>query len=45
MGEFSAGDILFIALIFGVIHGIMWIVGLVRQRKSRAKDNSGPASG
>lgn len=35
MDAFSKGDILFIMLIFGVIHGITLTLGYVRRRKAR----------
>lgn len=35
MNDFSAGDVLFIVIIFGVIHGIMLGVGYLRQRKAK----------
>jgi hypothetical protein len=38
MADFSAGDVLFIILILGVIHGIMQVVGYLRRRKTRSGD-------
>lgn len=38
MADFSAGDVLFILLILGVVHGIMQIIGYLRRRKARAGD-------
>jgi hypothetical protein len=34
MSDFTAGDIIFVVFILGVIHGIMLIVGYLRRRKS-----------
>jgi putative Mn2+ efflux pump MntP len=38
MSDFSIGDILFIVLIFCVIHGIMTAVGWMRRRKTDRTD-------
>jgi len=38
MHDFTFGDILFIILTFGVIHGIMAWVHSMRRRKSQAAD-------
>jgi len=38
MADFSAGDMLFILLILGVVHGIMLFIGYLRRRKARAGD-------
>lgn len=43
MGNFSAGDLLFIVFILGVIHGIMLLVGLARRRKARRESGPPPA--
>jgi len=40
MGTFSTGDIVFIILIFCVIHGIMLTLGYVRRRKARRNPKS-----
>jgi uncharacterized membrane protein len=34
MGDFTAGDIVFIIFILGVIHGIMLLIGVMRRRKT-----------
>jgi hypothetical protein len=34
------GDVIFIILVLGVIHGIMHLVALARKRKSRPGDDS-----
>jgi hypothetical protein len=36
MTDFSAGDVFFIILILGVIHGIMLLIGWLRRRKERS---------
>jgi len=38
MSDFTAGDILFIVFILGVIHGIMLMVGYLRRRKMARKN-------
>ena len=38
MQNVSVGDIIFIILILGVIHGIMYLVTLSRKRKSGTED-------
>jgi hypothetical protein len=38
MTDISAGDVLFIILILGVIHGIMLLIGWLRRRKERTGD-------
>ncbi len=40
MQNVSIGDVLFIILILGVIHGIMHLVALARRRKSRSGEDS-----
>ena len=40
MQNVGLGDIFFIILILGVIHGIMHLVTLFRRRKSRAEDEA-----
>jgi hypothetical protein len=40
MQNVSIGDVLFIILILGVIHGIMHLVALARRRKSRIGEDS-----
>jgi len=39
MQNFGIGDVVFIILIFGVIHGIMLLVNLARKRKSKTMDD------
>lgn len=41
MESFSTGDMLFIVLIFGVIHGIMLAIGYVRRSKAGRKLKTG----
>ncbi len=43
MPDFSAGDVLFILLILGVIHGIMQGIGYLRRRKAQARADKDPA--
>ena len=40
MQNVGIGDVIFIILILGVIHGIMHFVSLARRRKSQAGDDS-----
>ena len=40
MDGFSTGDILFIVLILGVIHGIMAAIGWQRRRRAKRKGAS-----
>lgn len=40
MQNVGIGDIIFIILVLGVIHGIMHLVALARRRKSQAGDVS-----
>jgi hypothetical protein len=44
MHNVGSGDIFFIVLILGVIHGIMYLVTQARKRKSQAKDDSGSST-
>jgi hypothetical protein len=39
MQNVSIGDVIFIVLVLGVIHGIMHLVALARKRKSQADDD------
>jgi hypothetical protein len=39
MQNVSIGDVIFIVLVLGVIHGIMHLVALARKRKSQAGDD------
>lgn len=39
MQNVGMGDVLFILLILGVIHGIMQLVTLARRRKSQVEDD------
>jgi hypothetical protein len=39
MQNFGFGDVVFIILVLGVIHGIMLLVGLAKKRKSTTKDD------
>lgn len=41
MQNVGLGDVIFIILILGVIHGIMHLVTQARKRKSQTKDDSG----
>ena len=41
MQNVGIGDVIFIILVLGIIHGIMYFVTQVRKRKSQAKDSSG----
>jgi F0F1-type ATP synthase assembly protein I len=45
MQNVGIGDVLFIFLVLGVIHGIMHLVMLARKRKSQAEDDSGSQKG
>jgi hypothetical protein len=38
----SAGDLFFIVLILGVVHGIMFAVDRVRRRKASQRSDSDP---
>ncbi len=38
MHNVGIGDVVFIILILGVIHGIMYLVTYCRKRKSRSQD-------
>lgn len=38
MQDVGIGDVVFILLVFGVIHGIMHLVSLARKRKARSDD-------
>lgn len=40
MQSVALGDVIFIILVLGVIHGIMHLVALARKRKSRSGDDS-----
>lgn len=40
MQNLAVGDVIFVILILGVIHGIMHLVALARRRKSRAGGDS-----
>ncbi len=40
MQNIGFGDVVFIILVLGVIHGIMLLVGLAKKRKSAPKDDS-----
>ncbi len=40
MQNIGLGDVIFIILILGVIHGIMHLVSLARNRKSQPEDSS-----
>lgn len=40
MQNVGVGDVIFIVLILGVIHGIMHLVTLARKRKSKSKDDT-----
>lgn len=44
MQNVGMGDVVFIILILGVIHGIMHLVTWARKRKSQVKDNPGSPS-
>lgn len=39
MQDVGIGDVVFIILVLGVIHGIMYLVSLARRRKSQAGDD------
>ena len=41
MQNVSIGDVIFIILILGVIHGIMYLVTLSKKRKSGTEDDPG----
>ena len=41
MQDVGIGDVIFIILVLGVIHGIMHLVGLARKRKSQTEDEPG----
>ena len=40
MQNVSLGDVIFIVLILGVIHGIMHLVSLAKKRKHRSEDET-----
>lgn len=40
MQNIGLGDVVFIILILGVIHGIMFLITICRKRKSRSEDQS-----
>lgn len=40
MQDVGLGDVIFIILILGVIHGIMYLVTQAKRRKSRVEDDS-----
>jgi len=40
MQNVGLGDVIFILLILGVVHGIMYLVGLSRKRKSSSEGDS-----
>jgi len=40
MQNVGIGDVIFIILILGVIHGIMHLVTLARRRKTKGRDDS-----
>lgn len=40
MANVGIGDVIFIILILGVIHGIMHLVALARRRKTKTRDDS-----
>ena len=40
MQNVGFGDVIFIILVLGIIHGIMYFVAQARKRKSQAKDDS-----
>ena len=40
MKNIGLGDVLFILLILGVVHGIMHFISLSRKRNSSSKDDS-----
>ena len=44
MQNVGIGDVIFIILILGVIHGIMHLVTLARRRKADAEDGPGRSS-
>lgn len=39
MQDVGIGDVFFIILILGVIHGIMYLVSLARRRKAKSGEN------
>ncbi|MEN8687231.1 MAG: hypothetical protein AB1Z51_10240 [Desulfuromonadales bacterium] len=41
MKNVGIGDVVFIILILGVIHGIMYLVTLSKKRKSETEDDPG----
>ena len=41
MQNVGLGDVIFIILVLGVIHGIMHLVALARKRKSQTEDDAG----
>ena len=44
MQNVGIGDVIFIILVLGVIHGIMHLVGRARKRKPHAEDDSGTSN-
>jgi preprotein translocase subunit YajC len=38
MQNFALGDVIFIILVLGLIHGILYLIMLARQRKAQEKD-------
>jgi len=40
MQNIGIGDVVFIILVLGVIHGIMLLVNLARKRSSKSRDES-----
>jgi hypothetical protein len=41
MQNVGFGDVIFVILVLGVIHGIMYLVTLARRRKTKVVDDSG----
>ena len=41
MQNVGLGDVIFIILVLGIIHGIMHLIARARKRKSQADDDSG----
>ena len=44
MQNVGIGDVIFIILVLGIIHGIMYFVTQARKRKSHTKDDSGSST-
>lgn len=40
MWNIGLGDVIFIILVLGIIHGIMYLVALSRKRKPESKEDS-----